>query len=65
MSSSSFLVHSQSSVEFRQFFRTNFIKLLLYSYTVYGFLFKKTFVIFDKLTDNFDNFKVQAEVCVV
>ena len=36
MSSSSFLVHSQSSIEVRQFFRTNFIKLLLSDYTVYG-----------------------------
>ena len=29
MSSSFFLVHSQSSIEVRQFFRTNFIKSLL------------------------------------
>ena len=32
----SFLGHSQSSIEARQFFRTNFIKLLLSDYIVYG-----------------------------
>ena len=36
MSSSSSLVHSQSSIEGRQFFGTNFIKFLLSDYTVYG-----------------------------
>ena len=35
LSSSSFLVHSQSSVEVRQIFRTNFINLLLSDYTVF------------------------------
>ena len=29
MSSSSFLIHSQSSIEVRQFFRTNFIEILV------------------------------------
>ena len=50
MSSSSFLVHSQSSIEVRHFFRTNFIKLLLSDYTVYEILFEKNFVIFDRLS---------------
>ena len=49
MSSSSFLVHSQSSIEVRQFFRTNFIKLLLSDYTVYGTFGSETFVIYDRL----------------
>ena len=50
MSSSSFLVHSQSSIEVRQFFITNFIKLLLSDYTVYGIFVWETFVIFDRLS---------------
>ena len=50
MSSSSFLVHSQSSIEVRQFFRTNFIKLLLSDYTVYGIFVWETFVIFNRLS---------------
>ena len=37
MSSSSFLAHSQSSIEVRQIFRTNFVKLLPYI----KFLFEK------------------------
>ena len=36
MSSSSFLVHSQSSIEVRQFFGANFIKSLLSDYIIYG-----------------------------
>ena len=36
LSSSSSLVHSQSSIEVRQILRTNFIKLLLSDYTAYG-----------------------------
>ena len=35
MSSSSFLIHSQSSIEVRQFFRTNFIEILVSDYTVH------------------------------
>ena len=35
MSSSSFLIHSQSSVEVRQFFSTNFIEILVSDYTVH------------------------------
>ena len=45
LTSCSFLVHLQSSVEVRQIFRTNFLKLLLSDYIVYG-----TFVIFDRLS---------------
>ena len=37
--SSSFLVHSQSSIELREFFITNSIRLLLSDYTVYGIFF--------------------------
>ena len=44
MSSISFSVLSESSIEVRQFFRTNFIKLLLSDFTVYEFLFEKTFL---------------------
>ena len=36
LSSSSFLVHSQFSVEVRQIFITNFIKLFLSDYMAYG-----------------------------
>ena len=36
LSSSSFLVHSQSSTEVRKILRTKFIELLLFDYTVYG-----------------------------
>ena len=36
MSSNPYLVYSQSSIEVRQFFRTNIIKLLLSDYIVYG-----------------------------
>ena len=50
MSSSSLLVHAQYSVEVRQFFRANFIKILLSDYTVYENFFEKTFVIFDRLS---------------
>ena len=35
MSSSSFLIHSQSSIEVRQFFSTNFIEILVSDYTVH------------------------------
>ena len=50
ISSSSFLAHSQSSIEVRHFSWTNFIKLLLSDYAVYGILFGKNFVIFDRLS---------------
>ena len=61
MSSSSFLVHSQSSIEVRQFFRTNFIKSLLSDYMVYGvFVLKKLLPFVIVLVLN--NFKVQTEV---
>ena len=36
LSSNSFLVHSQLSIEVRQLCRTNFIKLLLSDYAVCG-----------------------------
>ena len=49
MSLSSFLVHSQSSIEVRQFLRANFIELLISDYTIMEFLFEKTFAIFDRL----------------
>ena len=50
MSSISFLVVSESSIEVRQFCRTNFIKLLLSDYTVYEILFEKTCV-FNRLSN--------------
>ena len=47
MSSSYFLVHSQSSIEVRQFFRANFINytvLIIQSdYTVYGIFARENF----------------------
>ena len=45
MSSSSFLVHSQSSIEVRQFFRTSFIKLLLPDYIVYEIFVSENFFV--------------------
>ena len=52
MSLSSFLVHSQSSIEVRQFFTTIFIKLLLFDYSIryMEFLSEKAFAIFDGLS---------------
>ena len=51
LSSSYFLVHSQSLIEVRQIIRTNFIKLLLSDYTVYGiFVWKALFFNFDRLS---------------
>ena len=43
MSSSSFLVHSQFSIEVRQFFKTNFLKSLMSDYTVYGIFVRENF----------------------
>ena len=55
---------SSTSVEVRQFIRTNFIKLLVSDYTVYGisFLRKLLSILIDWVQNNF---KVQAEVCIV
>ena len=50
LTSRSFLVYSQSSIEVRQIFSTNFIKLLLSGYTVYGIFLSETFAIFDRLS---------------
>ena len=50
VSSSSFLVRSQSSIEVRKNLRTNFIKLLLSDYIVYGIFVWETFVIFNRLS---------------
>ena len=50
LTSRSFLVYSQSSIEVRQIFSTNFIKLLLSDYTVYGIFLSETFAIFDRLS---------------
>ena len=50
LSSGSFLVHSQSSVEVRQILRTKFIKLLLSDYRVHGIFVWQTFDIFDRLS---------------
>ena len=50
LSSCSFLVHLQSSIEVTQIFRTNFLKLLLSDYTVYAIFIRETFFIFDRLS---------------
>ena len=50
LSSCSFLVDLQSSIEVRQIFRTNFLKLLLSDYTVYAIFIRETFFIFDRLS---------------
>ena len=50
LSSISFLVYSQSSIEVRQILGTNFIKLLLSDCAVYGTFVWETFVIFDRLS---------------
>ena len=60
MNPSSFLVHLQSSVEIRRFFRTNLIKLLRSDYIVYGIFVWKNF--FPFLTDWVQsNFKVNIK----
>ena len=50
LSSSSFLLHSQSSIEGRQILRTNFSKLLLSDYKLYGIFVGESFVIFDRIS---------------
>ena len=64
MSSSSFLTQSQSSIEVRQFFETNSIKILLSDYTVCGTFVWENFCRFWEI-DYKIIFKVQVEVYVV